>query len=294
MHKNYTKVYDSGVVPIMDYASGVWGFKNYDKPQVVHNRAQRAFLGVHRYASNVVVNGDMGWISPVVRRKLDIIRLWSRLDKMQDTRLTKRIFLWDKSLKLNNWSRDCKKVLKEIGYEDIWNMSASDINLKELLKEARNVLMDKVKAQWERDLFSQNKLRVFRTYKQDFMAENYVICNLSKTVRSFIAKLRSSTLPIRIETGRFERLDETDRLCKYCETVPPSIENEVHFMFECNAYAMRRVELLNHVLVYYPDFMDLSENVKWNLLMCDKRLISKTGNFIKDAFMIRNGMLFRM
>ena len=99
----------------MDYASGVWGYKNYDKPNVIQNRAQRAFLGVHRFTSNVVVNGDMGWTSPVVRRKINILRLWNRLEKMSDTRLTKRIYLWDKTQNRNNWSRDCKKVLKEIG-----------------------------------------------------------------------------------------------------------------------------------------------------------------------------------
>ena len=115
MYNSYTKVYNSGISSIMDYASGVWGYKNYDKPKVIQNRAQRAFLGVHRFTSNVVVNGHMGWTSPVVRRKMNILRLWNRLEKMSDTRLTKRIYLWDKSQNRNNWSRDCKKVLKEIG-----------------------------------------------------------------------------------------------------------------------------------------------------------------------------------
>ena len=59
MYNTYKKVYNTGVVPIMDYDFGVWGYKCYDKPQVAQNRAQRAFLGVHQYASNVVVNGNL-------------------------------------------------------------------------------------------------------------------------------------------------------------------------------------------------------------------------------------------
>ena len=40
MYKSYTKVYEYGIAPIMDYCSVVWGYKNYDKPQVTQNRAQ--------------------------------------------------------------------------------------------------------------------------------------------------------------------------------------------------------------------------------------------------------------
>jgi hypothetical protein len=51
------------------------GFKSYDKPNIIQNRAQRSFLGVHKFSNIVVVNGDMGWTAPIVRRKLNILRL---------------------------------------------------------------------------------------------------------------------------------------------------------------------------------------------------------------------------
>ena len=48
--KTYETLYDSYVDPIMHYASGVWGFKDFPPPRVLQNRIMRFFLGVHRFA----------------------------------------------------------------------------------------------------------------------------------------------------------------------------------------------------------------------------------------------------
>ena len=48
-YETFTKVYKSTVVPVMDYASGIWGAKKYSKSENVQNRAMRTFLGVGKY-----------------------------------------------------------------------------------------------------------------------------------------------------------------------------------------------------------------------------------------------------
>ncbi len=45
--KTYSKLYHSGVVPILDYCSGVWGFQKRDTCNKVQQTALRYFLGVH-------------------------------------------------------------------------------------------------------------------------------------------------------------------------------------------------------------------------------------------------------
>ncbi len=77
----------------MDYCAGVWGYKQYDKHNTVQNRAIISYLGVHRYTSNVAINGDVNWTTLHTRRKICMIKLWNRLVKMLDTRLTK-MFLY--------------------------------------------------------------------------------------------------------------------------------------------------------------------------------------------------------
>ena len=159
---------------------------------------------------------------------------------------------------VNNWSRDCKRVLKDIGQPDLWNVHGG-VPIKTILKEAQDALMDAVITKWKRELLSQNKLRIYRTYKFDYLPENYVQMYLPKDIRSFIAKLRSSTLPLKIETGRFEHLEENKRLCIFCKCDPPSVETEYHFLFKCNAYAFLRIIFFNKVLMFYPKFIAFEE-----------------------------------
>ena len=70
MYSSYTKIYESKLVPIMDYCSSVWGAKCYSNPDTLHNRIIRYFLGVHKFTSNVVIQGDVGWILPHIRCQL--------------------------------------------------------------------------------------------------------------------------------------------------------------------------------------------------------------------------------
>ena len=88
---------------------------------MIQNRAIRSYFVVHRYASKVVLSGDTGWISDIVRRKLEIIRLWFRLGMMDNNRITKKIFLWDLSICKNNWSNDIKDIFQESGQMDVFN-----------------------------------------------------------------------------------------------------------------------------------------------------------------------------
>ena len=293
LYDTYSKVYNSGVVPIMDYASGVWGYKKYDRPRQIQNRACRAYLGVHRFASNVMVNGDMGWTIPDVRRKLNMLRLWVRIGKMDDDRLTKKVYQWDRSCKNNNWSRDVKRILKDIDKFELWDNEGAEINVKQLLSHAEEKLMDKVKEQWRKNLNSQSKLRTYRLFKNEYKSDNYVHMNLSKSIRSKLAKLRSGTLPLRIETGRFERIDVDERVCKFCDVIPPCVETEYHFMFECARYINLRVVFLNHVLRFYPNFVNLEVSQKWDIVMNDKTIIAKTGHYICNAMELRNSIIFQ-
>ena len=56
----YEKLYYSCVVPYLDFCAGVWGSKSYLKCNTIHNRAMRAYLGVHNKSSNLAINGDLG------------------------------------------------------------------------------------------------------------------------------------------------------------------------------------------------------------------------------------------
>ena len=100
--ETYTKLYYSCVVPVTDYCSGVWGFRDFHKGDMVQNRAIRYFLGLHRFTPILAINGDMCWPLTLHRRWTNMLRLWNRLVGMENNRLTKKIFLYDLNRNANN------------------------------------------------------------------------------------------------------------------------------------------------------------------------------------------------
>ena len=77
-YNTYSKLFNSCVAPVIDYCSGVWGFKQFNKIDTVQNRAIRYFLGVHRFTPLLAINGEMGWTISMHRRWANMLRLCVR------------------------------------------------------------------------------------------------------------------------------------------------------------------------------------------------------------------------
>ena len=56
-YNTYTKMFNSCVVPVIDYCSGIWGFKQFNKIDTLQNRAIRYFIGVHRFTPILAIMG---------------------------------------------------------------------------------------------------------------------------------------------------------------------------------------------------------------------------------------------
>lgn len=56
----------------------------------IQNRAKLCFLGVHKLAPNVAIQGDMEWEPSVIRHRGEMIRLWNCLINMPEDRITKK------------------------------------------------------------------------------------------------------------------------------------------------------------------------------------------------------------
>jgi hypothetical protein len=57
--------------------------------------AQRYFLGVHNFTPVPALQSEMGWLPCKYRKYMNMVRLWNRLMKMPNERLTKQIFIAD-------------------------------------------------------------------------------------------------------------------------------------------------------------------------------------------------------
>ena len=219
----------------MDYSSSVWGAKCYPKTDTLHNKIIHFYLGANNCTSNAVIQGDMGRTPPLVRRQLNCLRLWNRLLKMSENRLTRRIFIWDYTKCRNNWCHEVRNLLKSIDFGDEYLSTLNNTkNAIISIDAAKDKLMQKYKHKWGNDVASQTKLDNYKIMKHELGAEEYVKFVLSKKLRSTLVQLRVGCLPIEIELGRYLQIPRNERLCRQCTS--GTVENEKHFLFHCTRY----------------------------------------------------------
>ena len=46
---SYSKMYESGVIPVVDYGSAIWGSAKHKQSELIQNRTIRYFLGCTQF-----------------------------------------------------------------------------------------------------------------------------------------------------------------------------------------------------------------------------------------------------
>ncbi len=235
-YRTYTTLIDMCVMPILAYSSGVWGLKHYKCCEDVLLRASRYYMGVHRFAPIPGIQGDMGWLDCKSRWAIEAVRLYNRFVNMDPNRLNKLVFEQDKTATGHNWHKQIKLLLDDCNVANFLQ-TGQQIPL-ELFK---NRINERFAADWEHHCATKPKLRTYVTFKDDPVTASHIRCNMPKYERSLISQLRLGILPLRIETGRYSKLEAKDRLCLVCNS--NVVEDEYHFLFKCNFYSTIRSRL---------------------------------------------------
>ena len=294
-YKIFSMLYDCGVCSVSDYGSEVWGFQAKDSVSKIHLRAARCFLGLPKSATSAGVLTEMNWTEPVYRSQINMIRQFFRIKKMDDSRLTKQIFNWDKSFSemqnLPTWSSEVKSILSDHNliqyFEGNGPINGQSVitKLKESMSVHQNV---KLKAM----CLAKPKLRTFVTFKEFGTTPSYILMPMSFILRKYLALARLSNLAIRMETGRFERppIPENFRFCPTCKE--NLIENESHLIFQCETYHTLRQNWLSKV-VLPQNFQDLEASQKLKIVLNDSKNVKVTAQFILDAYNVRSKLVNR-
>ena len=87
------------------------------------------------------------------------------------------------------------------------------------------------------------KLRTYIKHKKTIEFEEY-LTNEDQKGMKLLAKLRSGTNSLRIETGRYDGRQISDRICKTCWG---DLEDEIHNLMECKTYTDIRRECLEEL-----------------------------------------------
>src|SRR5688572_22659934 len=104
------------------------------------------------------------------------------------------------------------------------------------LREWREIITTKTQSaeekRWRERLETKSKLcALYTAVKKKLEVEPYLKFK-SRLARASIARLRGGSNFLRIETGRYEKVDREERTCPWCE----EIEDERHFLLECDLY----------------------------------------------------------
>ena len=237
----------------------------------------RGFLGLHRFTPTPALRGDMGWTSNYLKRKICMLRLYNRIVTMANHRLPKIILNWDMKSNTPGWARDVKNIMIDI---EMYKQYTHQEPI--CLRKAKEILLTKEIVKWNESVINMDKLRTYQMFKWDFGVENYVSTLLSKRHRSFLAQFRSGILPLKIETGRFQNIPIDKRICTLCNQ--DSIEDEIHFLLECDFYSSERQNLFRSAEANHENFSEIENDVKLTILMNDEDLFGEVANFIANAY----------
>jgi len=280
----YSKLFKSCVNPVLDYASEVWGYKDYQSVNKVQNRAIRTFLGVSNLTSNLAIHGDFGWTSAKARRHLAMIRYYNRIINMDPGRLPKVIFFWERSLRTHGWAHEVEVILSNIGMSDRFNN-----NLCCSLDTVWAELFAKESILWQESVQKSRKLRTYRSYKLHLETEPYVFCISNREHRSVLSKLRAGVLPLEIETARWRAIPANERLCKLCNS--GSVEDESHFVFDCTVYSSQRSYFFDLIEIEHPGFALKTVSDKWRCLM-SQNLVNAFAKFVHSIYNLRQQTMY--
>ena len=163
-------------------------------------------------------------------------------------------------------------------------------------KQFKTLITERVKStfrtNWYADLQVKPLLRSYRLYKREFTPEYYLDCIILPKYRVSISMIRASSHELEIERGRYTRpkIGTDHRLCAFCL----DIENEEHFVTNCQIIDAERQLLFTKISSKFPAFAQLNHHEKFIYLQTcnDRQIITWFGNFLYKSFDIRNTKIY--
>ena len=110
------------------------------------------------------------------------------------------------------------KLSSELNMTNIIN--DQNLPIRFTLESIKICLYNKDVEKWTQSLNESDKLRTYRTYNVNLKREWYCTLPLSRDHRRVLFRLRSCSLPLAVETGRYTKPKTplTERLGKFCES----------------------------------------------------------------------------
>ena len=288
----YKNLFESCVCSVTDYGGEIWGYKEYESIKQVQLKGARAFLGVPKQTPIPGILADLNWLEPRSRTQLKMVRHFHRMVNLEDNRLTKKIFLWDKQLndegRVNTWASEVKDILTRNNIPNLYNQDIFCV--KNAISDLRKSLLEKDQRNWQSLCQNLPKLRTFIKFKNFSNEPPHIYKPLTFMQRKQMSRFSLGVLKLRLETARYvwPKVPPEQRLCLLCNN--GEVEDESHFLLACNRYDQARQILFEHI----PDFDSfniLNNNDKLDFLVNNPMIVKQTSKFLTTAFDYRSTII---
>ena len=228
------RVWNYLIRSVLEYGAEVTGFGQWPEAEYIQNEVGRKILGVIKSCSTLAVRGELGWWTLKARRDLVMLRFWGKIVNKRDNTLIKRIYRYRKRSQpiKGSWCDQVRNVLNDLGLGEYWE--SEDIgSVQAWSNRVEKEIKNREVLTWLNAVQAAPKLRTYRRIKSNLGLEEYLL-DIPFQSRKLRSQMRSGSNFLRIEQGRWERLNREDRICLVCMT--GEVEDEKHFLLDCYVY----------------------------------------------------------
>ncbi len=286
------KLFDSLVMPLVDYASEVWFNEEIAQGLEVFQLGYlKRLLGVRPQTPTLAVYGELGRHPLKYRLEMNKLKYLHRVNNLPDTSITKIVY---KKLELlsefgaDSWFTDAMNLFSEFEKSCNINLDVFCKKNKESVKTMlKNYETKRFTTKWINDMDAitdDKKLRTYIKFKDELLFEDYLLLTVPK-VRIAISRFCCSSHNLAIELGRHakpKKIELAKRLCKKCNV----IEDEMHHVTACTLNSKQRESLYSEVLKYEPNFISYSNAKKFKFILQtrERKLLQAFGMFLYKSY----------
>ena len=281
-----SKLFDSLVAPILNYASEIWGFHKAPDVEIIHSKFCRKILGVKQSTNLNALYGELGRIPMFVQRKLLMIKYWIKLITSSEHSILFKTYNMLKndiengrSNNKSNWVFHIKQILEECGMFYLWQNQYSMLINYDMVKQR---ILDIYYQTWYSEIHNSRRLETYCTFKHTFTFEPYLDFITEPKFRIALTRFRTSSHDLAIEKGRYTNVNRQDRLCTNCSS--GLLENEYHFVCTCTKLTELRSKYIKRYYYTWPTLQKFGNLLSGN----SKPMIRDLSKFIYFANLQRN------
>ncbi len=227
-------IWETMGLPTVNFATEVsWkGTKSQQKKMdAVQEQVGRKILGANRSVASCAVMGELGWRTMTERNEDQMMRYLGRLRRMDETRLTKK--LYEVSLVEDlPWWKEMKAVLRKYANKE-------EVDESTCIPDGKT-RKEKCEQRWAEEVQNKKTLDLYAAVKNGLKKESYVDDPGDRRGARLKFRFRSRSAGLRAEVGGWKNREES-RQCVMCsEGEDESVE---HVMMRCAAYRREREQL---------------------------------------------------